>query len=1677
MRRRRYLTLLGGTVGAASSVSEAAGSVARTVRRDALDSLLETRSKDGLSNAVVAPESGLTVEPGTEVLFEVSPDDLGTYGGLTSWSLDGEQAGLSMGPWYAEYAAWKGADYWTTEFESEGSYAVDAVVQDIETDDEVTATNWEIDVADGGIAAPTIESASPDPETTVLPADESIDLELDVAASDGSLDRVVWWLNQADVILGVSDVSGSTDTAVLPFDGGCHTCSIVSWVIDEHNLLRTRTLWTIEGYEREATDVSIVRANDPVGAGEFLEVDVDVRNPASASTTEDVSLVVGGEQVDEATVSVDGDDVETVTLGYETYPVQVDVEFPVTVRTSHDVAHRTVKVFADDAPSLSIDILETRDPVLAGEYLEVLAEVENLREERVETDLALEAGPVADRKTVSLWPGESDVVSMGYHTYPVEVDVEFPVKIRGGGAWDARTVEVFADGASHLSVRIIDTNAPVAAGEHLWVLAEIQNRGTTAVSEEVTFVAGRPADSQTVRIPAGRTVTVRLGYDTYPVQRDVRFPIEVEAGRGWDRRIVEVFTHALPLEIWIADVNDPVTAGDVLHVLARVYNPGTTTVTRDVHLVSRGGWVDTQTVTVGSGETVSVPLQYRTPLVTDHVRLPVVVETKRASVRRLVDVVADHIPIICRVIRTNAPIKPGEPLILTIELENEAESSITEELSFFVEEEQMETATISLDAGATETLDLEAPIEGEYNPEVTTRVEVGPAELTQSIALQEGDVSIEIVDAPDSVDPGESFEVTAELENLGDVEVSDDVALSIDGSEADATEVIVGADETQTVELEGAIDQRLAEEVTVSVGVEETYDETTLEMEAIEADVDVEFASCTRVDVSGTLDDGDGVYANTTFVEEGLIGTTEGEDGIVVGEDVDAPFEGTITFEVAEDAGVSSDAEGATVTIEDRGEFGTAVIGLMGPNASPGETTETNPHDCEGEVSPEEPSLTVREVSTADDEAIEVTFGYENPNDVTIEEGGEFVEGTTDEEPPAELEPGSDEVTVEWAPEGEDERLAWEIDLSGLGLEESVRAETDPAEEYLELEALSVEIVEAPESVESGETFEVSVDLENPGDTEATEEIALFVDDEEVDATEVTVDAAETDAIDLDGEVDDHPEDDEVTVVVEAEDESDEFTLEVGAEIEVEVDVDFASCTLAEVSATLEDGDGVYVDTTFVDADGIGTTEAEDGLVVGEDVDAPFEGTITVEVGEDGGVSGDGEGATVTIEDRGEFGTAIAAIEGPDETAETNPHDCEGEIAPEEPSVTVEEVGPVDAETIEVTFGYENPNDATIGEGGEFDEGTTADEPPAELEAGTDDFTVQWTPEEESERLAWEIDLSGFGLDEAVRAETDPAEEYLEAESLSVVSVETPETVEPGDSMGVSADLENPGDVETTEDVTLFLDGAEADATEVTIGGGETDSVDLQGTVDDGVDAEAVTVTVETEDDSLEEQVDVFTEGELLVSALTTNQPIDAGETLTVDADVENTGDTELAQDVTLLVDGSEEAVEQVTVEGNSTQTASFTYETEPAQEDLVLSVTVETADDTVEEPVEVLGEEEEPPEDDDEPPEEDDDEPPEEVDEPDEEEDEPPQEEDPPEEDDDGPPEEDDDDPSEEDDEPPEDEDESPEEEEEPPEEEPPEEEDPPEEDEPPEEEPTEEEEPPEEEPTEEDTEDDEEA
>ncbi|WP_049927825.1 hypothetical protein [Halopiger goleimassiliensis] len=393
------------------------------------------------------PEEAITIEPGTAVLFEVDPAGAVDHTDV-AWDGDGEPPpGTPLAVDYTSATGWPAA---FRQFDAPGTYAVTATGPDGET------VGWTVRVENGGASAPTVELAvDPGPDARVGVDDPVVFTA--TAAADAPLAQVVWVEGQNLTVPAVSPLEGTYDVATLSrsppgwVSAGYPTSA---FAVTAAGLVSE--VATIEGPEiRPPVDVEIVATNDPVEGGARLEVVAEATNVGGmmmvGDPTQELRLIVGHdpELVDTATVAPAWNETERVTLGYETYPVATDDEFPVRVEGADDAAERTVLVRGTDGgggePAVDVSITATNAPVQAGRPLEVTAVVENAGSEPIDRELTLVVGhdpEVVDSRTVSLAPGERRSVTLGYETYPAARTTTFPVVVEAAGATARRSVTV-----------------------------------------------------------------------------------------------------------------------------------------------------------------------------------------------------------------------------------------------------------------------------------------------------------------------------------------------------------------------------------------------------------------------------------------------------------------------------------------------------------------------------------------------------------------------------------------------------------------------------------------------------------------------------------------------------------------------------------------------------------------------------------------------------------------------------------------------------------------------------------------------------------------------------------------------------------------------------------------------------------------------------------------------------------------------------------------------------------------------------------------------------------------------------------------------------------------------------------------------------------------------------------
>jgi hypothetical protein len=185
-------------------------------------------------------------------------------------------------------------------------------------------------------------------------------------------------------------------------------------------------------------------------------------------------------------------------------------------------------------------------------------------------------------------------------------------------------------------------------------------------------------------------------------------------------------------------------------------------------------------------------------------------------------------------------------------------------------------------------------------------------------------------------------------------------------------------------------------------------------------------------------------------------------------------------------------------------------------------------------------------------------------------------------------------------------------------------------------------------------------------------------------------------------------------------------------------------------------------------------------------------------------------------------------------------------------------------------------------------------------------------------------------------------------DSLFRVTIQsTNEPVAEGNTLDVTAEVENIGNASGSQTVTLDVAGAQRDSQTVTLDAQETTTITLSWTTSQG-DAGTYTATVDVGDDTDGVAVEIVdaavfdvsiqsTDVEtppasldpaFVVTSLSTNSPITEGETLFVDATIENIGADVGFSIPTLEIDGTTEDSTSVQLVSGGVQTVTLQWST-----------------------------------------------------------------------------------------------------------------------------------------------------
>jgi hypothetical protein len=197
--------------------------------------------------------------------------------------------------------------------------------------------------------------------------------------------------------------------------------------------------------------------------------------------------------------------------------------------------------------------------------------------------------------------------------------------------------------------------------------------------------------------------------------------------------------------------------------------------------------------------------------------------------------------------------------------------------------------------------------------------------------------------------------------------------------------------------------------------------------------------------------------------------------------------------------------------------------------------------------------------------------------------------------------------------------------------------------------------------------------------------------------------------------------------------------------------------------------------------------------------------------------------------------------------------------------------------------------------------------------------------------FTWETEPGDAG-DYAVTLYSEDDEAITDAEveeqaefAVAIDSTNSPVAV--GETLEVTATVENTDDVEDTQEVVLNIDGNRTDSTNLTLDGGESETVTLEWPTGDS-DLGNHTAEVASETDANETNVRVQQPAAFAVTIDSTNSAVAEGEELDVVVTGENVGDLRGNKTVTLSVGAVERDSTDVRLDPGESRAVTLTWET-----------------------------------------------------------------------------------------------------------------------------------------------------
>ena len=271
-------------------------------------------------------------------------------------------------------------------------------------------------------------------------------------------------------------------------------------------------------------------------------------------------------------------------------------------------------VVASDHGSLSVEIVETNDPVTEGETLEVSVLVENAENESTTEEVTLAFdGEAVDSTTVTVDAEASETVTLEYETSEGDAG-DNPVTVSSENDADSTTVTVEEPEPAHFRIIELVTYDPVEAGDTLEVTTTIANHGDETATKTVEFkYVWDAVDTAEITLEPGEERTLEFSQQTSSDEvgeQDVWISTEDDT----EHTTVTVTEAAsTSFSVTTFDVPDEVEPGEEIEATATIENLGDESGTTTVEYRFDGETVYATDLSLDASEAVTETITYTVP--------------------------------------------------------------------------------------------------------------------------------------------------------------------------------------------------------------------------------------------------------------------------------------------------------------------------------------------------------------------------------------------------------------------------------------------------------------------------------------------------------------------------------------------------------------------------------------------------------------------------------------------------------------------------------------------------------------------------------------------------------------------------------------------------------------------------------------------------------------------------------------------------------------------------------------------------------------------------------------------------------------------------------------------------------------------------------------------------------